>query len=161
MLARALCMILFSSLLAAAADNPETASTSCTVEDGQQLSVRYPVTTAAEKLSNGKLWPQSGSPMLLFSTANFNLANTQIPPGAYSMYVIPGGNHWTLIVNKNVTAGSQYDEHQDLVRAPMDVGQISQPLKQLDISFAHTGPKLCGFRIYSGKVGAFVDFKEQ
>ena len=160
MLPRALCLALFASLLAVAADDSQT-STSCTVDDGQQLSVRYSTAAAEEKVSNGKLWPSSGSPMLLFSTANFDLANTQIPPGAYSMYVIPGGNHWTLIVNKNVTAGSPYDEHQDLVRAPMEVGQISQPMKQLDISFAHSAPKVCGFRIYAGKTGAFVDFKEQ
>jgi hypothetical protein len=161
MLPRALCLVLFASLLAAAADNPEPSSVTCTLDDGQQLSVRYAPVATGEKLSNGKLWTPGGAPMLLFTTATFTLENTQIPAGAYSMYVIPGNDRWTLIVNKNVTAGSKYDEHQDLVRAPMEVGQISQPLKQLDLSFARMGPKLCNFRIYFGKVGAFADFKEQ
>jgi hypothetical protein len=161
MLARALCLVLCASVLASAADSPEPATTSCNLDDGQQLSVRYSPIANAEKLPNGKLWTPGGTPMLLFATANFTLANTQIAPGAYSMYVIPGNDHWTLVINKNVTAGAKYDEHQDLVRAPMDVGQLSQPMKQLDVSFGHTGAKVCGFRIYSGKVGAFVDFKEQ
>ena len=161
MLPRALCLALFASLLAAAADSPESASTSCTLDDGQQLSVRYSPAAPGEKLSNGKIWTPGGVPMFLFSTAVFTLGNTPIPPGAYSMYVIPGNDHWTLIVNKNVTAGTKYDEHQDLVRAPMEVGQISQPLKQLDISFGHMGPKLCSLRISLNKVGAFTDFKEQ
>ena len=35
------------------------------------------------------------------------------------MYLIPGEDEWTLVINKNVTAGSKYDEGDDLVRAPM------------------------------------------
>jgi len=161
MLARALCMVLFVSWLAAADDSPEPITVSCTLEDEQQLSVRYSPAAADEKLPSGKPWTPGGAPMLLFTTANFILENTQIPPGAYSLSVIPGNDHWTLIVNKNVTAGAKYDEHQDLVRAPMDVGQMSHPLKQFDINFARMGPRLCNFRIYFDKVGAFVDFKEK
>jgi len=161
MLARALCLVLFASLVAAAEETPESNSVTCTLDDGQQLSVRYANAAPGEKLTNGKIWTPGGVPMFFFTTANVTLANTQIQPGAYSMYTIPASNRWTLIVNKNVTPGSKYEEQQDLVRAPMEVGQISQPLKQLDVSFGHMGPKLCSFRISFGKVGAFADFKEQ
>ena len=161
MFARALFLLFCGSLVAAAADTPDLSSVICTLDDGQQVSVRYANSAPGEKISNGKIWSPGSTPMLLFTTANLTLANTQIAPGAYSMFVIPGSSHWTLVVNKNVTPGAKYEEQQDLVRASMEIGQISQPLRQLDISLGHMGAKTCSFRISFGKVGAFVDFKEQ
>lgn len=141
---------------------PEPATASCTLEDEQQISIRYtPVASTSEKLSNGKPWAPGGTPMLLFTTSTFIFNNTAIPAGAFSLYVIPGNDHWTLVVNKNVTAGSKYDEHQDLARGPMEIGQVSGGVPKLDVAFAHMGPKLCNLRIYYGKVGAVGEFKEQ
>lgn len=168
--ARSLRLALFIWLLALtvfahAADQasaPEPATTSCSLEDDQQISVRYlPIASNSEKLSNGKPWAPGGTPMLLFTTATFTLNNTPIPAGAFSLYVIPGNDHWTLVVNKNVTAGSKYDEHQDLARGPMEVGQISGGVPKLDVAFGRMGAKVCSLRIYFGKVGASGDFKEQ
>jgi hypothetical protein len=157
--------LLTLTVFALAADQapaPEPATASCTLDDDQQISIRYPpIASTGEKLPNGKPWAPGGAPMLLFTTSTFILNNTPIPAGAFSLYVIPGTDHWTLVVNKNVAAGSKYDEHQDLARAPMEIGQVSGGVPKLDVAFARMGAKVCGLRIYFGKVGASGEFKEQ
>ena len=99
--------------------------------------------------------------MVLFTQTALTLGNSQIPEGAYSLYVIPEKENWTLVVNKNVAAGSKYDEKQDLVRAPMQSGEIDNPLKQPKVVFAHVAPKQCNMRLYYEKTGAWVEFKER
>jgi hypothetical protein len=43
----------------------------------------------------------------------------------------------------------------------MDIGEIPDPVKQLQLSFAHMSPKQCSLRVYYQKTGAFVDFMEK
>ena len=80
-----------------------------------------------------------------------------IPIGAYAVYPIPAKDHWTLVVNKNVTAGAAYDEKQDIARAPMETAQVEQASDALEVAFAHVGAR-CTLRIYMGKAASFVDF---
>jgi hypothetical protein len=94
--------------------------------------------------------------MTLFSEAQLSLASSTIPIGAYSVYAIPG-KEWTLVVNKNVTAGAAYDQKQDIARAPMETAQVDEPSQTLEVAFAHVGNR-CALRIYMGKVAAFADF---
>jgi hypothetical protein len=60
-----------------------------------------------------------------------------------------------------VTAGAPYNSAQDVAHAPMEIGEIPEPTKQLQLSFAHMAPKQCSLRVYYQKTGAFVDFMEQ
>jgi hypothetical protein len=140
-----------------------SATAFCDFDDGQEISIRYTsaITNSKDEPHNGKLWTPGGVPMTLFAGATVTLNNATIPTGAYSVYVIPNKKEWTLIVNKNVTAGAPYSEGQDVARSPMDLGEVDSPDKQLQVSFAHTAPKQCSIRLYYGKVGAFTDFKEK
>jgi len=99
--------------------------------------------------------------MTMFTGASLTLSNSSIPPGAYSVYVIPNKKDWTLIVNKNITAGAAYDEKQDVARSSMELGEVDSPPKQVQVSFAHVAPKQCSIRLYYGKTGAFADFQEK
>jgi hypothetical protein len=99
--------------------------------------------------------------MTLFTGSAISFNNASIPAGAYSVYVIPNKKEWTLIVNKNVTAGAAYDQTQDVARGPMELGEVDSPPGELQVSFAHVGPKQCSIRLYYGKVGAFADFLEK
>jgi len=162
------CAILFSlSLPAAFAQQPasgaQTATAYCDFDDGTQISVQYNNSEVGGKDQPhpGKVWAPGGSPMVLYAQTGLVLNGTQIPVGAYTMYVVLGKKDWTLIVNRNVAAGSAYDEKQDLARAPMDLGEVGEPSKQVQLSFAHMGPKLCSLRLYFGKTGAFVGFEEK
>lgn len=143
--------------------DPPSASALCTFTDGKEISVEYnnSVDVGKEDPPFGKVWLPGGYPITLFTQIPIVISNALVPVGAYRLYIIPNKKDWTLIVSKNVAAGSAYDEKQDLVRYPMELGQLSAPAKQFQVSFAHMAPKLCSLRFYVGKIGAFADFQEK
>lgn len=162
----AICVVLLSQFSFAqtnstSQDNRATAY--CDFDDGQEISLRYSgaAATSKDEPHNGRVWMPGGSAMTLFAGANLAVNNTEIPAGAYSVYVIPNKKEWTLIVNKNVNVATAYDQKEDLVRAPMDLGEVESPPKQLQVSFAHSSAKVCSLRLYYEKVGAFVDLTEK
>jgi long-subunit fatty acid transport protein len=150
-----------SSSATASAGAQASSATTCSLNDGKEISVRYNAVPASkEKIANGKPFTPGGAPMTLFTETRLAFGNSVIPIGAYTLYPIPGRDHWTLAVNKNVTAGSSYDEKQDLARAAMETAQVSEPGNILDLAFAHVGSR-CTLRIYFGKTASFADFTEK
>lgn len=148
----ALCLILTASTLA-----QEKQSSYCDFEDGNQVSVQYNQ-TVTEQPHNGRVWAPG---ITLYVQTPLMLGSSELSLGAYSVYLIPEKKEWTLIVNKNVTPGAAYDSAQDVARAPMDLGELPDPVKNLQLSFGHMAPKQCNLRVYYGKMGAFTDFKEK
>jgi len=147
-------LLLTSSLFAQSG----SATTTCNLDDGRQVYVRYnPVPANKERIQNGKPWSPGGTPMTLFTEAQLSLGTSLIPIGAYTLYPIPARGNWTLTVNKNVTAGAPYDEKQDIARAPMETAQVESPSETLEVAFAHVGAR-CTLRIYVGKSASFADF---
>jgi hypothetical protein len=169
MRAPAFCLLLllpFAFVIATAALPPDPAPDSqtayCNFDDGNQMTVQYiPAVGKNDEPRNGKVWTPGGTPMVLFAQTALNLGGSVIPTGAYNLFVIPGKNNWTLVVNKNVAAGSTYAEKDNIAKGQMDVGSLGEAEKEVRVSFAHTGPKQCSMRIDYLKTGAFVDFKEQ
>ena len=166
----AICIILIApSLLLTAAiaqqgeSNRESATAVCDFDDGQEITLKYngSAMNSKDEPRNGKVWLPGGSPMTMFTQVALTLHGTEIPVGAYSMYVIPGKKEWTLIVSKNVTDADKYDEKQDVARAPMEIGEVNSPPKRLQASFAHSAPKVCSIRLYYEKTGAFAEFNEK
>jgi len=149
---------LLTPCLTAQSANPPGSTTTCNLDDGRQVYMRYnAVPNGKEKLPNGKPWTPGGQPMTLFTEAQLALGTSTIPIGAYTVYPIPAKDHWTLAVNKNVTAGAAYDEKQDIARAPMETAQVAEPSESLEVAFAHVGAR-CTLRVYIGKTASFVDF---
>jgi len=150
--------LLLSPLAVAQAGGAPTSTTSCNLDDGRQVYVRYnAVSTSKEKIANGKPLTPGGQPMTLFTEAQLALGSSTIPVGAYTVYPIPAKDHWTLVVNKNVTPGAAYDDKQDIARAAMETAQVAQPSDALEVAFAHVGAR-CTLRIYIGKTASFADF---
>lgn len=148
---------LFVPYLAAQSSGNQS-TTTCNLEDGRQVYIRYtPVTAKQEKLSNGKPWAPGGTPMTLFTEAQLALGTSTIPVGAYTVYPIPARGNWTLAVNKNVSPGAAYDEKQDIARTQMETAQVESSTDQLEVAFAHVGNR-CSVRIYIGKTASFADF---
>jgi DUF2911 family protein len=162
-------MLLAGSLLTTIAvaqqpADPEPGAGVCTFADGKELTVRYNRVAADPKkdLPGGKLWMPGGDPMNLFTETDLVVNNIQIPVGAYRMYVIPAKDNWTVIINKNVVAGSAYDEKQDLVRVQMPTGKLPQAEPQLNIYLGHIAPKRCEMRVDFGKTRADgLEFNEK
>jgi hypothetical protein len=163
-----MCLVLVSqlTLLAVsqqAASTAKRAEVVCTFADGKQIKVEYnsPPAKREEDFHEGKLWEPGGSPMFLFTPTPLTLGSSVIPDGAYSLYVIPEKQNWTLVVNRNVSAGSKYDQTQDLVRVPMQIGEAEDTFKQPKVAFAQVGPKQCNMRLYYEKVGTWAELREK
>lgn len=151
------CLLTFAAICTAQQSQPSS-TTTCTLEDGRQVYIRYNAVTAkSDKPANGKPWAPGGSPMTLFTEAPLSFAGAAIPVGAYTVYPIPAKDKWTLAVNRNVTAGSAYDEKQDIVRSPIETDQVPPTSDALEVAFAHYGSK-CTLRIVFGKAASFADF---
>jgi Protein of unknown function (DUF2911) len=154
-------LLLSGLLLPALAQQSVNSTATCTFQDGKEMSIQYDNSADVKNanLSSGKLWSPGKKPMVLFTQTDLTIGNSQIPVGAYSVYLIPGKDRWTLVINKNVKPG-EYNPQQDLVRAPMDVAQISAP-QPFSVVFAHMAPKQCNIRLYEAKTGAWAEFHEK
>ena len=151
-------LALLTTAVCSAQQAAPSSTASCNLDDGRQIYIRFnPIASKNDKLPNGKPWTPGGAPMTLFTEAQLSFGGATIPVGAYTVYPIPAKDKWTLVVNKNVAAGSSYDEKQDIARAPMETDQISQPSNELEVAFAHVGDK-CTLRIYFGKSASFAPF---
>jgi hypothetical protein len=64
-------------------------------------------------------------------------------------------------VSRNVAIDSKYDNNQDLVRAPMQTGELSQDAGQLKVFFGHTAPKRCEMNVDYGKSRAWIEFMQK
>jgi len=137
------------------AQDPQTAY--CDYTDGNQVSMQY-LPKVKEEPKNGRVWSPG---ITLYVQVPLTLGGSEIPLGAYTVYLIPGGKSWTLIVSRNVTPGTPYNSSQDVARAPMEIGEIPDPTKELELSFAHMSAKQCSLRVYYQKTGAFTDFLEK
>jgi len=166
----AVCFVLIAqSFLAASAaaeqaDQTDSSATiTCDFADEKEITVQYNVSVMSDKDQprNGKIWLPGGSPLTLFTQVPLILNHVELAVGAYTLYVIPNKKEWTLVVSKNVTDPKKYDEKQDLVRAPMEIGGVDSPPKRLQASFAHIAPKQCSIRLYYETTGAFVEFNEK
>jgi len=155
--------MLASTVLAQQADqNSQTATTVCDFDDGREISVQYSKAQVEKnEPRNGKVWEPGGTAMTLYTQTPVLFNNIEIPVGAFSMYVIPNHKEWTLILNRNVTAPAKYDQTQDMARGSMEVGDLSQPVKPLQVVMAHMGPKVCSIRLYYDTVGALTQFTEK
>ena len=148
--------------LVSARSSAGTSTATCTFQDGQQISLRYSnqLVQSKTRLPEGKIWTPGERPMFLFTQGALTIGSSDIPAGAYSAYLIPQHNNWILVLNKNVAEGSRYDEHEDVLRTPMQSGQINEP-QPFWVAFAHIAPKQCNLRIYYGKVGTWAEFKQK
>ena len=62
-----------------------------------------------------------------------------VPAGTYTLYTIPTGGTWHLVVSKKTGQwGIPYPKGEDLGRAPMKAGTAAKPAEQLTISVQDT-----------------------
>ena len=150
---------LLALTLAFVAKSPaqDAQTTYCNFEDGNQISVQYN-STVKEQPRNGRVWSPG---ITMFVQTPITLGGSQIGLGAYSIHLIPDKKSWTVIVNKEVTAGAAYNSANDVARGPMEIGEIPEPTKTLQLSFAHMSAKECSLRVYYQKTGAFGEFMEK
>ncbi len=60
---------------------------------------------------------------------NVMVEGESVPAGTYSLYTIPGEEEWALILNNNLSWGTEYDSSMDQVRVmaePEDASAVEQ-----------------------------------
>ena len=141
----------------------ESGTASCSFADDNQVTVEYkrPKFDKRRELPLGGIWTPGDTPMTLFAQTTLTVNGKDVPVGAYVMYFIPQKKEWTLVISKNVTAGAKYDPAQDLLRAPMEIGQLSEPANEFTVYFGHLAPKDCSMRVDFGRTRAWVEFNEK
>src|SRR5215468_1815672 len=145
------------SLFSVAAVAQDIKSAYCNFDDDNQVTIQYnPIVKDPPR--NGKVWSPG---VTLYVETPLTLGRSTLALGAYSLHFIPDKKNWTLIVNKNVTAGAAYNSAEDVARGQMEVGELPEPTKQLQLTFAHMAPKQCSLRVYYKASGVFVDFIEK
>ncbi|MGO8719718.1 MAG: DUF2911 domain-containing protein [Acidobacteriaceae bacterium] len=157
-----LCTLMAMPALGQVSSKATTLTTACTFADGKSMSADYQPQAGdgRKELPKGKIWGPGDAPMYLLTQADVSVGGKDLAAGAYAMYLIPGEDEWTLVINKNVTAGSKYDEGDDLVRAPMQTGKLDEA-QPFQIAFPHMAPKQCNIRVYYGKFGMWIAFHEK
>jgi len=150
-----------------AQDNPSGGTATCNFDEEKQLVVNYQHVAISLKkplsiqVPSGKPWTPGGKPMTLFANTPFQVGSRNLEVGAYTLFVITGSKQWTLIVSRSTDMTGAYDSAQDLVRVPMDSGELPSPEADLNVAFEHVAPGQCNLRIDLEKYGHFAIFQKK
>ncbi len=160
---RIVLLLLLVSVAAAAFADAVESNAVCTFADQTDLSARYNAVAVKDnpRLPNGKAWAPGGKPILLFTQSPLTIANVDLAVGAYSLYLIPGKDDWTLVVSKNVSGNGEYSEKDDVVRARMEGTKLTTAADRLNISLGHIAPKQCEMRVYYDKTAVWATIAEK
>lgn len=144
-----------------------TGTTTCNFDEDKQLVIQYQRVTVnlkkgvSTQVPFGKVWAPGGKPMTLFTNAPVVVGSRNVGVGAYTLFVLPTSKLWTLIVSKSTDMTGAYDEKNDIVRVPMDSGELPNPVGELAVAFEHVAPGQCNLRLDLDKFGHFASFKLQ
>ena len=144
------------------------ATATCNFDASKQLAVEYQRMAVNSKkpvfgheIPYNKVWAPGGKPMTMFVNSPVSVGGTDVPIGAYTMFVIPSEKQWKLIISKSTDMSGKYDEHDDLVRVPMQYGELESPEDQFSVYFTHSAPGECGMRLDLENARAWVTFQEK
>jgi len=77
----------------------------------------------------------------LMSDRELQVGDATLPAGSYALFTIPTATGWTLIVNRNVGAGTDYDAGQDVARIAMRAERVPQSVERFTIALEPRGPE--------------------
>src|SRR3954471_6754659 len=111
-------------------------------------SSRGRVMLGGEAVPYGKLWRTGANePTVFFAPTRLNVAGIDVPPGAYSLYTVPGPKEWEIIVNRSVSQWGKEDQYTEQVKA-QEVGRakvarqaLSSPIETFTIRAEPAGDK--------------------
>ena len=94
---------------------------------------------AISKLApEGKVWRTGANEAVEVTLYTaMNLGETKIAPGTYTLYTIPNGDTWTVILNTdlNVWGSYFYDQKNDVARLTVPVTSDSKSVEYFSMSF--------------------------
>ena len=118
--------------------------TSWTV-DGANITIEYgrpylKGRSELEMMPPGKEWRTGADEATtLITDKALMIGSLHVPAGTYTLYTVPGGTEWQLVVSKKTGQwGIPYPQGEDLGRTPMQVTKNAAPVEQLTISVEDT-----------------------
>ncbi len=136
---------------------------SCDMDNGNQVAIRYLPVKAKSKseafggsIRYGTVWAPNDRAMVLFTSGPAAVENKDLAAGAYTLYLIPNKNDWTLVVSKETDTKAKYDANKDLARIPMELGDLPTAHPTFEVMLGKTGPNRCSLRVYWQEKGAFA-----
>ncbi len=164
----AMLYILLSPGISFAQTGQTNATTACNFDSNNQLAVEYQRIQVNPKkrvlggeIPYGKIWTPGDKPMKLFTNTPVAVGSTEIPIGAYTMFVIPEQKKWTLIISKSSDTSGKYNEQLDLARIPMQFGKLDESEPEFTAYFAHVAANQCNLRLDLQKARAWVVFQQK
>jgi Protein of unknown function (DUF2911) len=160
--------VLFFGCTALAQGPSSNETATCNFDADKQLATEYQHFSVNLKkplfgrdIPADKVWAPGGKPMTLFTNTPVEIGGANLAAGAYTMYLIPTAKQWTLIISRSTDTTGKYDEKMDLVRVPMDSGELPAPESQFEVSFGHTAPDQCSLRLELATTGAWAVFQKK
>jgi hypothetical protein len=115
--------------------------------DGANLSIEYGRPALKGRVPGKDIDPYDGrewrtgadEATTLTTSRTLKIGDMSLPAGTYTLYTIPTGGTWHLIVSKKTGQwGVPYPMGEDLGRAPMTLGKTPKAAEQLSISINDT-----------------------
>jgi len=100
----------------------------------------------------GSVWRTGANESTAITFSNdVMFGGEEVEAGTYSLYTIPGMDEWTVILNKKLSWGTQYDESEDVVRVTADVAEGSD-LEWFEIYFNELSDTKAHLNLHWGTV---------
>ncbi len=139
-----------------------------TFDDGKTVIIDYSRPSMRNRkifgglVPYGEVWRTGANAATTLKTnVALDIGGTTVAPGTYTLYTLPGSNHWELIINKQTGQwGTEYNQGQDLARISMKVTQRPSGLETFTISFDKTGGNSAVLKLEWENTIASVDVKE-
>jgi hypothetical protein len=103
-------------------------------------SSRGRVMLGGEAVPYGKLWRTGANePTIFFTPVALSVAGIKVPPGAYSLYTVPGAAEWEVIVNRSTKQWGEESNYtpavqaQELGRAKIKTETLKEPVETFTI----------------------------
>ncbi len=114
--------------------NWEVSGANISITYGRPMLKGRTVGDSVEPL-DGQVWRLGADEATILTTDNdLMLGSAHVPAGEYSLWTVTNGDTTELIVNNETGQwGTDYDETQDLGRAPMTVSTLDTPTEQLTL----------------------------
>lgn len=139
---------------------PAPAAQSVTIDYGQPHARGRTVPT--ELMSDGTVWRTGANAATTMTTdVDLTIGGAKVPKGAYSLYSIREGGKYLLIINRNTGQwGTEYDASKDLVRVPLRMRTLAEPMESLQIALVPPmeGPAKGALTIAWGRVHLSADW---
>jgi hypothetical protein len=108
----------------------------------------------------GEVWRTGANAATVLTTDHaLEFGGTQVPAGAYSVWTVPGPEHWTLILNSETGQwGTQHRADQDVFSFEMKVSALPVAVERFTASLEPTGEG-AELRLDWDTTRAAVDFR--